>query len=366
MAQIVAGDNVSYAIKPDGTVYGWGFAFGGKLGNGTTGANVESPIELPALKNTVAVGSGSGSTVVVRQDGSVWSFGSNFLGRLGRGIVDTGVYPVPGQIPDLSAKAVASGTLHSIVLVPDGTIRVFGGNGSGQLGLGANDPFPHHSPAFVPGIGGVFAVAAGSNSTFVVIGDPNAGGGTIQAWGENLFGVLGIGSPFSSPSPSQVFEDLTVAKPIFSVPEGTIFPTQVQVVCGTPQAVIHYTTNGSDPTESDPVIASGSLVLVDHSLTLKARAFRSGFAASVVKSAVYTVVPPPPIELLLDSSGPGSQLTSSAAKIRVTTSPQQMCGQLRTQSLFKSHSGLRIILRPAHARFESNSKRERATPEQYE
>jgi hypothetical protein len=200
---------------------------------------------------------------------------------------------------------VASGSLHSIVLVPDGTIRVFGGNGSGQLGLGANDPFPHHSPAFVPGIGGVFAVAAGSNSTFVVIGNPNTGG-TIQAWGENVFGVLGIGSSFPSFSPSQVFEDLTVAKPIFSVPEGTIFQTQVQVVCGTPQAVIHYTTNGSDPTESDPVIASGALVLVDHSLTLKARAFRSGFANSAVKSAVYTVVPPPPIELLLDSSGPAA------------------------------------------------------------
>src|SRR4029079_11293759 len=135
------------------------------------------------------------------------------------------------------------------VLARDGTIKVLGCNGSRQLGLGPNDSFPHHSPTFVPGIGGVFAVAAGSNSTFVVIGDPNAGGGMIQAWGDNTFGVLGIGSAFPSLSPSQVFEDLTVAKPIFSVPEGTVFPTQVKIVCGTPEAVIHYTTNGSDPTE---------------------------------------------------------------------------------------------------------------------
>jgi hypothetical protein len=157
----------------------------------------------------------------------------------------------------------------------------------------------------VPGISGVFAIAAGLNSSFVLVGDPNTGG-TIKSWGNNDFGVLGIGSTFPSLNPLQVPEDLKVAKPIFSVPEGTTFPTQVRIVCGTPEAVIHYTTNGLDPTESDPVVASGSSVLVDHSLTLKARAFRTSFANSAVKTTVYTVVPPPPIELLLESSGPAA------------------------------------------------------------
>jgi hypothetical protein len=136
-----------------------------------------------------------------------------------------------------------------------------------------------------------------------VVGDPVAGG-TIRAWGNNSFGVLGIGTTLPIPFVATVPENLTVARPMFSVPEGTTFATQVVIVCGTPGAVIHYTTNGNDPTESDPVVVSGATVIVDHSLTLKARAFRAGFTTSDVKTAAYTVVPMPPLQLLLDSSGP--------------------------------------------------------------
>jgi hypothetical protein len=152
-------------------------------------------------------------------------------------------------------------------------------------------------------VSGAFATAAGNQSSFVVIGDPNTGG-TIKAWGSNSFGMLGIGSIFPTPVAVIVPENLTVAKPIFSVPAGNLAGTQVFVACGTPGAVIHYTTNGSDPTESDPVVISGTAVSVDHSLTLKAKAFRSGFASSEIKSAAYTVVAVEPLQLLLDESGP--------------------------------------------------------------
>jgi hypothetical protein len=116
--------------------------------------------------------------------------------------------------------------------------------------------------------------------------------------------MLGIGSLSSTSVPVVVAENLTVAKPIFSAPAGNLTGTQVFVACGTPGAVIHYTTNGADPTESDPVVVSGTAVAVDHSLTLKAKAFRSGFTASKIKSAAYTVLASEPLQLLLDESGP--------------------------------------------------------------
>lgn len=83
---------------------------------------------------------------------------------------------------------------------------------------------------------------------------------------------------------------MKVATPTFS-PDGagTDTPQSVRISCATPGVAIHYTTNGLTPTESDPVIASGSSLLVDHSLTRKAKAWRSGWTASGIKSATYTI-----------------------------------------------------------------------------
>lgn len=291
---------MSYAVKADGTVFGWGAAFSGKLGDGTTGPFVTSPKELPALKDMIGAAAGVGSTVVIKPGGSVLSFGSNFRGQLGRDLLDVGPFPVPTQIPGLVVKDVSNGDAFAIVTEPSGTLKAFGRNDNGQLGLGSADLSPHATPVSVPGISGVLATVTGRDSTLALIGDP----GTIRAWGGNNFGILGIGTTLPNLSPAIVLENLTVARPIFSVAEGSITATQVQIVCGTPGSVIHYTTNGSDPTESDPVVTSGGTVLVDHSLTLKARAFRSGFTTSAVKSAAYTVAAPLPLQLLVDQTGP--------------------------------------------------------------
>jgi len=295
---------VSYAVKGDGTVFGWGTSFSGQLGDGTSGTlSVMSPIELPALKGMLSASTGAVSTIVLNPDGSLLSFGNNRTGQLGRGLPDDGPYPVPILIPGLVAKHVSTGSEFAIVTEPSGTLKVFGRNDNGQLGLGVQDLLSHPTPVSVPGISDVFATVAGGASALVLIGN-QATGGMIRSWGANPFGILGNATFIPSLTPALVRENFTVARPIFSVAEGTITATQVQIVCGTPGSVIHYTTNGSDPTENDPVTASGAFVLVDHSLTLKARAFRSGFITSAVKSATYSVGTPATLELLLDQTGP--------------------------------------------------------------
>src|SRR5262249_518724 len=53
---------------------------------------------------------------------------------------------------------------------------------------------------------------------------------------------------------------------------------------------IYYRTDGQTPTQSDQTVASGSTVAVGRSMTLTARAFRTGFTPSHVATATYTMV----------------------------------------------------------------------------
>ena len=82
-----------------------------------------------------------------------------------------------------------------------------------------------------------------------------------------------------------------VATPTFT-PDGGHFGNAqtVAINCATPGATIRYTTNGSDPTESNgTVISSGATVQVGSSMILKAKAWASGNLPSGIKSARYVV-----------------------------------------------------------------------------
>ncbi|MEN6308004.1 MAG: chitobiase/beta-hexosaminidase C-terminal domain-containing protein, partial [Anaerohalosphaeraceae bacterium] len=81
-----------------------------------------------------------------------------------------------------------------------------------------------------------------------------------------------------------------VLPPTFA-PSGGVYNTEQSIVitCGTPNAEIHYTTNGKEPTENDPVIASGSRITVDRTMTLKAKAWKEPMIASMVRSATYSL-----------------------------------------------------------------------------
>lgn len=81
-----------------------------------------------------------------------------------------------------------------------------------------------------------------------------------------------------------------VSTPTFSPDGGTYSSARtVTISCATTGAVIHYTKNGHDPAETDPVIASGSTVTVDGSMTLKARAWKANWNPSSIKSSVYII-----------------------------------------------------------------------------
>ena len=79
------------------------------------------------------------------------------------------------------------------------------------------------------------------------------------------------------------------------------------------EAVLHYTTNGSNPTEADPVVASGGSVAVAQSLTLKVRAWKPGAVSSEVAAATYE------LKTVAPALSPGTGQYGSAQSVSMAT-----------------------------------------------
>ena len=98
---IATGDSHSAALRADGTLWVWGFNASGQLGNGTTN-NVNYPTQMGTDTDwqAVAVGGsgffGSGFTVALRTDGTLWAWGDNSWGQIAQP-VSWLPYPAPGD-----------------------------------------------------------------------------------------------------------------------------------------------------------------------------------------------------------------------------------------------------------------------------
>jgi hypothetical protein len=80
----------------------------------------------------------------------------------------------------------------------------------------------------------------------------------------------------------------TVATPTFSPPGGTYDTAQsVSISCATAGAMIRYTTNGNEPTESSAQYTGP--INVSSTTTLKAKAYKSGWTPSATASAVFII-----------------------------------------------------------------------------
>jgi uncharacterized repeat protein (TIGR01451 family) len=278
------------ARKSDGTVWGWGSNQFGQLGVATPIATF-SVLQVPGLTGASGVAGGYDNSVIWKSDGSVWSWGFNSRGQLGDGTFTT--RSTPAQINNFSgASSLAAGEARVMALRTDGTVWAWGANTNGILGVGGTND--QASPAVVPGIANVTAVASGANHSVALLND-----GTVRTWGVNSAGQIGDGTTTTRTTPTMVSGLTVVATPTFSVPDGTYPSARVVFVnCATAAAVIHYTLNGQDPTETDPVLSSGTSININQTTILKARAWRNGWLASSINTATYTIsIPTNPIDV---------------------------------------------------------------------
>ena len=194
--RVSAGGAHSCALINDGTIRCWGDDGFGQLGNNAT-LPALTPVQVAGVAGAVDISGGEGHTCAVISNGTVWCWGLNDYGQLGNGTQTTAFTPVRvSSIGTTLPKAVSvsAGGAHTCALLADGSVFCWGNNSSGQLGNGASFTNTPPSPAISTtpiqaNLTGVSATAlsAGADHTCAVMSDS-----TVRCWGDDTFGQLGI------------------------------------------------------------------------------------------------------------------------------------------------------------------------------
>jgi len=164
---IAAGYFHTVAVRKDGHAFAWGGneSETWQLSDGTTMTStipvpVTGQTNLPAsgepiipttepkkpFTDAVKITCGAMHTLAIKRDGSLWAWGANhFWGQLGDGNAEWRTNPVqPKGLTNL--VAIAAGKYHSVAVLSDGSVWVWGSNCHGELGAGTTDFDPHPSP----------------------------------------------------------------------------------------------------------------------------------------------------------------------------------------------------------------------------
>ncbi len=160
----------------------------------------------------------------------------------------------------VTSARIACGHNHRLMVQEDGTVLAWGYNGYGQLGSG--NTTDRSQPTLVPGLNGVQAVYAGSDSSFAVRGD-----GSVAVWGRNNYGQLGLGNSATyvlSPTAAPLLQGVTevaagVDHCVFRWSDGTVRTVgrgdSWQLGSGTSSSMVALQT----PTGLSGVIGIGAL-----------------------------------------------------------------------------------------------------------
>lgn len=227
---IATGEEHSCAILDDGTVKCWGRGSSGRLGYGDTTTRGDDggemgdalpTVELGTGRTAVQLASGLDYNCVILDDAALKCWGINGLGQLGYGDIESrGNDPneMGDNLPTVdlgtgrTAVKIALGYDHTCAILDDGTVKCWGLNSQGQLGLGdtvtrgnAPNQMGDNLPTVDLGTGrSAVNIAAGDQHTCVVLEI-----GAVKCWGDGGDGRLGYGNPASRGSgPNQMGDNL--------------------------------------------------------------------------------------------------------------------------------------------------------------
>ena len=210
LALIGFGMGGDVAVDPDGTLFIGGFqriwkvdgvatpvAFPAQPASTTTSSTTTSSTTTSSTTTSSTTTSSTTTSTTTTVPGRTSGWGLNHVGQAGLG--PAGGSPTAVAVPGAAVgqTAVAAGWYHSLAVSPGGTVSAWGWNVFGQVGDGST--VDRSGPVAVPGLTGATTVAAGAFHSLAVKSD-----GTVWAWGLNMFGQLGDGTTTDRRTPQKV------------------------------------------------------------------------------------------------------------------------------------------------------------------
>jgi alpha-tubulin suppressor-like RCC1 family protein len=228
---VTGGDFHTLAIASDSTLWAWGTNWAGEIGPGAVGGQYNTPSKVVGpggvglLTGIVQVAAENSTSIALRGDGTVWTWGRNDYGQLGNGSVVNSGSPVevcaPGtayntQVPVGCGGAYLTGVVKisaaghmAFAVKADGTAYSWGANWDNLLGIGkssaancwgtptyACEPIPvqlcavgQSAPCGANMLKNVASISVGQSTTYAILGT-----GTVVSWGEDAYGELGNGT----------------------------------------------------------------------------------------------------------------------------------------------------------------------------
>ena len=197
------------AVRDDGSVWCWGSAWAGRLGNGEASSSTyagavrvhvdDGGSDGGPLQNAVQVTTSDESSCALDGSGQVWCWGDNRQGQLGNGEHDptfgrevraVRTRESNGTVLDDAVKVRAAGR-HACAVRMNDTVWCWGQNVHGQLGIGSTEMQTRAMQVIDErgsGLTGIAGVSVGEEHSCAYAGD-----GSAWCWGRGHRGQLGNG-----------------------------------------------------------------------------------------------------------------------------------------------------------------------------
>jgi len=208
---IKCGSGTTLALSSDGTVWALGSDGSGEKGDGpgNPSGSAWSQVKLSdgtTMGQVIAIDIAGHTAYALQSTGMVMAWGSNLEGQCGNGATNP-IQDYPAKVLIEDVKAISAGMSpnnaysgHCAFLTSKGNVFVCGANLVGQLGNGATSTTGTSIPKLVPQVPSAKEISSGLGFTLVLTSK-----GDIFGWGDNSQQNIGINSTSGAiPAPTKV------------------------------------------------------------------------------------------------------------------------------------------------------------------